>query len=156
MDFSQRPPTSSTSDFSDHSFHSRSKSSANVNSPKRLSMFSSRSRSNTTNVSSAPTRQLPAESLTYGEHSVSPAPHEEKSSENVARSLLVRGSRILRRQGSKLNVVATTLEEEDEFGKSAARFEVSKVFQRVPKLKKNESSKIPSSTALMFQADQHR
>uniref|UniRef100_A0A093V135 CRIB domain-containing protein n=1 Tax=Talaromyces marneffei PM1 TaxID=1077442 RepID=A0A093V135_TALMA len=30
--------------------------------------------------------------------------------------------------------------EEDEFGKSAARFEVSKVFQRVPKLKKNESN----------------
>ncbi|KAF3407679.1 hypothetical protein DPV78_000738 [Talaromyces pinophilus] len=140
MDFSQRPPTSSTSDFSEHSFHSRSKSSANVNSPKRLSMFSSRSRSNTTNVSSAPTRQLPAESLNYGEHPVSPVPHEEKTSENVARSLLVRGSRILRRQGSKLNVVATTLEEEDEFGKSAARFEVSKVFQRVPKLKKNESN----------------
>lgn len=79
---------------------------------------------------------------------MSPVPHEEKTAENVARSLLVRGSRILRRQGSKLNVVATTLEEEDEYGKSAARFEVSKVFQRVPKLKKNESSKISSSIAL--------
>ncbi|EED18458.1 conserved hypothetical protein [Talaromyces stipitatus ATCC 10500] len=134
---SQRPPTSSTSDFSDHSFHSRSKSSANINSPKRLSMFSSRSRSNTTNAP-APSRPLPAESLSYGEPSVSPVPHDEKH-DNVARSLLVRGSRILRRQGSKLNVVATTLEEEEEFGKSAARFEVPKVFQRVPKLKRNDS-----------------
>lgn len=79
---------------------------------------------------------------------MSPVPHEEKTSEKVAKSLLVRGSRILRRQGSKLNVVATTLEEEEEFGRSAARFEVSKVFQRAPKLKRNDSSKIPSSVVL--------
>jgi hypothetical protein len=137
---SQRPPTSSTSDFSEHSFHSRSKSSVNVNSPKRLSMFS-RTRSNTANVSS--TRQIPTESLTYGEQYTSPttATHDEKASEKVARSLLVRGSRILRRQVSKLNVIATTLEEEDDYGKSAGRFEVSKVFQRAPKLKKNDSSR---------------
>lgn len=141
---SQRPPTSSTSDFSEHSFHSRSKSSVNVNSPKRLSMFS-RTRSNTANVSS--TRQIPTESLAYDEQYTSPttSTHDEKASDKasdkVARSLLVRGSRMLRRQGSKLNVIATTLEEEDDYGKSAGRFEVSKVFQRAPKLKKNDSSR---------------
>lgn len=140
-DLSQRPPTSSTSDFSEHSFHSRSKSSAHVNSPKRLSMFSGRSRSNTANFTTAPTRPLPATSLNYGEPSVSPVPQDEKASENVARSLLVRGSRILRRQGSKLNVAAT-LEEEDEFGKGAAKFEVANLFHRVPKLKRNDSRKL--------------
>ncbi|OKL61939.1 hypothetical protein UA08_02647 [Talaromyces atroroseus] len=133
-DFSQRPPTSSTSEYSDHSFHSRSKSSAHVSSPKRLSMFS-RSRSNTTTITSASARQLPAVPLTYGEPSILSAVNDEKPSDNVARSLLVRGSRILRRQGSKLNVAAA-LEEEDEVGK---KFEVSNIFHRVPKLKKNDS-----------------
>jgi hypothetical protein len=103
-------------------------------------MFS-RSRSNTTNITSATHRQLPAVPLSYGEPSVLSAPaNDEKTSDNVARSLLVRGSRILRRQGSKLNVAAA-LEEEDEFGKNAARFEVSNIFNRVPKLKRNDSRK---------------
>lgn len=139
VDFAQRPPTSSTSDHSEHSFHSRSKSSAHITSPKRLSIFS-RARSNTANLTSTTNRQLPTVPLSYGEPSVYPMPTDEKASDNATRSLLVRGSRILRRQGSKLNVAAP-LEEEDELGKSAVRFEVSNLFHRTPKLKKNDSRK---------------
>ncbi|CRG88560.1 hypothetical protein PISL3812_05591 [Talaromyces islandicus] len=135
LEFRQRPPTSSTSDYSEHSFHVRSKSSANVlNSPKRLSMFGARTRSNTTTS----TTRSPASS-TSGETPM-PPPHDEKPapSDSVARSLLLRGSRILRRQGSKLNV-APTLDEEDEGAKAASKFEVANIFQRPQRMKRTDS-----------------
>ncbi|KAH8702614.1 hypothetical protein BGW36DRAFT_405365 [Talaromyces proteolyticus] len=135
FEFRQRPPTSSTSDHSEHSFHIRSKSSANVHSPKRLSVFG-RSRSNTTTSITSP-RRSPT-SPNSGEVPM-PLLHDEKPAptDSVARSLLVRGSRILRRQGSKLNV-APTLDEEDEAGKTS-KFEVSSIFQRNHRMKRSES-----------------
>jgi hypothetical protein len=118
----------------------RSKSSANVlNSPKRLSVFGARTRSNTTTS----TTRSPASS-TSGEAPMPPA-HEEKPapSDSVARSLLIRGSRILRRQGSKLNVVPT-LDEEDEGAKASSKFEVPNIFQRPQRMKRSGSRKLPA------------
>lgn len=112
----------------------RSKSSANaINSPKRLSVFGARTRSNTTSSSRSPA------SSTSGEGPL-PPPHDEKPApaDSVARSLLLRGSRILRRQGSKINIVPT-LDEEDEGAKPSSKFEVAHIFQRPQKMKRSDS-----------------
>lgn len=99
-------------------YHVRSRSTAHSHSPRRLSTFGGRSRSNTT-TSTASSRRSPASSMTSSDssslgqfHSVAARTRTEKH-ESVTKSLLSRGSRILRRQGSRF-AVSTTLDEEDE------------------------------------------
>ncbi|PWY70169.1 hypothetical protein BO70DRAFT_382305 [Aspergillus heteromorphus CBS 117.55] len=120
-----------------YSVHSRSRSTANAPSPKRLSVFSGRSRSNTTN-STTSSRRSPASSMTSTDAASLPL-HEDRAGsvsgvrherpESVTKSLLSRGSRILRRQGSKFHIVST-LDEEDEVEREKPRFEVSDIFGR--------------------------
>lgn len=102
------PPSPRSID--EHPAHIRSRSSATAHSqsPKRLSVFS-RSRSNTANSSmSTMDGSVPSE-----ERSGSSMGWRSEKPERNSRSFLARGSRILRRQGSKINVVAT-LDEEAE------------------------------------------
>ncbi|KAI9367396.1 hypothetical protein BJX61DRAFT_547525 [Aspergillus egyptiacus] len=123
-----RPITAtSNSDAADHSAHSRSRSTAHTQNPRRLSVFTSgRSRSNTTTSSMplvASSRRPPVSSMTSAETAPLPPAHEGRRGsaagvrherhESVTKSLLLRGSRILRRQGSKANIVATLNEEEE-------------------------------------------
>jgi hypothetical protein len=58
----------------------------------------------------------------------------------MAKSLFSRGSRILRRQGSKLNIAAT-LDEEDEVARDRSRFEVSEIFSRHHKTRQSDTRK---------------
>ncbi|KAL1959030.1 hypothetical protein VTO42DRAFT_3271 [Malbranchea cinnamomea] len=110
-----------------HRHHHRS----STHSPKRLSVFGSRSRSNTT-TSTTSSYKSPASSMTSAssshrssQESRGPASfvvsHEKH--ESRARSLFVRGSRILKRQGSKFSIAAnlTLEEEEDEMAKYKAK-----------------------------------
>jgi hypothetical protein len=64
--------------------------------------------------------------------------------ENVAKSLLSRGSRILRRQGSKFNIGAT-LDEEDEVGKVTQKLEVVDFFHR--KARQNDARESPEKSS---------
>ncbi|KAL4868503.1 hypothetical protein BDV12DRAFT_101768 [Aspergillus spectabilis] len=147
-----RPSTgASTSDSADYSVHMRSRSTAHAQSPKRLSVFSGRSRSNTTtsiSPSISSSRRSPASSMTSNETTPLPLAHEDRTAsaagvrqdrhESVTKSLLLRGSRILRRQGSKINI-AGTLEEEEESERDKSRFEVSEFFGRHPKTRPNDT-----------------
>lgn len=123
------PSTRSSSDPPEHAAHIRSRSTAHAHSPRRLSMFSGRSRSNTTTSSTSP-RPSPGSSMTSMDGSV-PSLDERPPSvlgtrpekpDRSSRSFLSRGSRILRRQGSKINIVAT-LDEEDEIDREKPRTE---------------------------------
>ncbi|PYI10068.1 hypothetical protein BO78DRAFT_306846 [Aspergillus sclerotiicarbonarius CBS 121057] len=58
--------------------------------------------------------------------------------ESVTKSLLSRGSRILRRQGSKFHIVST-LDEEDEVEREKPRFEVSEIFSRNSKSRQSDA-----------------
>ena len=62
--------------------------------------------------------------------------------ESVTKSLLSRGSRILRRQGSKFHIVST-LDEEDEMEREKPRFEVSEIFGRNSKSRQSDARKFP-------------
>ncbi|KAJ6021610.1 hypothetical protein N7540_007114 [Penicillium herquei] len=133
---SDPPSTRSSNDPPEPFAHIRSRSTAQVNahSPKRLSVFSGRSRSNTTNSTSS--RRSPGSSMTSMDGSVSSQDERTTSSlgmrersDRSSRSFLARGSRILRRQGSKINIVAT-LDEEDEFDREKPRTEKSDMFGR--------------------------
>ncbi|KAJ5320556.1 hypothetical protein N7508_000839 [Penicillium antarcticum] len=125
-DDSDRPSTRSSNEPPEYAAHIRSRSTAHVNSPKRLSVFSGRSRSNTTTSTSTTSRRSPGSSMT----SEGSMPEERTVSslgmradkDKPSRSLLARGSRILRRQGSKINIVAT-LDEEDEADREKPRAE---------------------------------
>ncbi|GLI76733.1 hypothetical protein PoHVEF18_005010 [Penicillium ochrochloron] len=127
---SDPPSTRSSNDPPEHASHIRSRSTALAQSPKRLSVFSGRSRSNTTTSTSS--RRSPGSSMTSIDSSVPSQDERAPSalgmrsdkSERSSRSLLARGSRILRRQGSKINIVAT-LDEEDEL-------------ERIPRAEKHE------------------
>ncbi|KAB8254034.1 hypothetical protein BDV32DRAFT_22000 [Aspergillus pseudonomiae] len=135
---SEQPNTRvSNNDVPDHSVHIRSRSTAHTQSPKRLSVFSGRSRSNTT-TSTTSSRRSPASSMTSMDAASLPSSQDERTSsagvrserqESMTKSLFSRGSRILRRQGSKFNIVAT-LDEEDEMEREKSRFEVSDLFSR--------------------------
>ncbi|KAF9883526.1 hypothetical protein FE257_003401 [Aspergillus nanangensis] len=139
----ERPPTgASTSDHPEHTVHMRSRSTAHAQSPKRLSVFSGRSRSNTTNSTTSSSRRSPASSMTSADAASLPSSnhsHEERSGsatgirperqESMTKSLFTRGSRILRRQGSKFNIVAT-VDEADEAEREKPRFEVADIFTR--------------------------
>ncbi|KAE8349797.1 hypothetical protein BDV28DRAFT_140446 [Aspergillus coremiiformis] len=128
----------SSNDTPDHSTHVRSRSTAHTQSPKRLSVFTGRSRSNTT-TSTTSSRRSPASSMTSLEAAPPPSSQDERTGsaagvrserqESMTKSLFSRGSRILRRQGSKFNIVAT-LDEEDEMEREKPRFEVSDLFNR--------------------------
>ncbi|OJJ89544.1 uncharacterized protein ASPGLDRAFT_41572 [Aspergillus glaucus CBS 516.65] len=127
--------------------HARSRSSAHVfpNSPKRRSVFSGRSRSNTTTTSSTTTssssRRSPASSMTSTDQAPSFPSHESsypagqfpplrtERQDSITKSLFSRGSRILRRQGSKFNISAT-LDEVDEGEREKPRFDVTDIFGR--------------------------
>ncbi|KAL3458010.1 hypothetical protein BJX64DRAFT_267490 [Aspergillus heterothallicus] len=146
----ERPSTgASGSDAAEYSAHMRSRSTAHAQSPKRLSVFSGRSRSNTTTSTSpsiSSSRRSPASSMTSAEMAPMPPAHEDRTTsaagvrhdrhESVTKSLLLRGSRILRRQGSKINMVAT-LDEEEEMERDKSRFEVSELFGRHHKTRSN-------------------
>ncbi|KAL4996248.1 hypothetical protein BDV10DRAFT_172764 [Aspergillus recurvatus] len=121
-----RPSTgASSSDAPDHSVHVRSRSTAHTQSPKRLSVFSGRSRSNTTTSTPSVTssRRSQASSMASNENAPLPFTHEDRTistagvrhdrHESATKSLFFRGSRILRRQGSKVNMVGPLNEEED-------------------------------------------
>ncbi|KAL4985642.1 hypothetical protein BDW68DRAFT_164614 [Aspergillus falconensis] len=121
-----RPSTgASSSDTPDYSVHTRSRSTAHTQSPKRLSVFSGRSRSNTTTSTPSVTssRCSQASSMTSNENAPVPFTHEDRTTstagvrhdrhESATKSLFLRGSRILRRQGSKVNMVGPLNEEED-------------------------------------------
>jgi hypothetical protein len=122
-DGSDRPSTNSSNEQPEHAAHIRSRSTAHTHSPKRLSVFSGRSRSNTTTSTSS--RLSPGSSMTSTDGSI---PDERTGSslgvrsdkDKSTRSFLARGSRILRRQGSKINIVAT-LDEEDEADREKPR-----------------------------------
>lgn len=128
---SDRPSTRASNDPPEHSVHVRSRSTAHAQSPKRLSVFSGRSRSNTT-TSTTSSRRSPASSMTSADAASLPSQEERTAPVASARnerhgsmtkSLLNRGSRILRRQGSKFNIAAT-VDEEDEVERDKSRFEV--------------------------------
>ncbi|KAJ5137027.1 hypothetical protein N7448_005581 [Penicillium atrosanguineum] len=117
---SDPPSTRSSNDAPDHMSHIRS---------QRLSVFSGRSRSNTTTSTSS--RRSPGSSMTSVDSSV-PSQDERTTSaigmrpeKDRSRSFLARGSRILRRQGSKINIVAT-LDEEDEIDREAQQPKMDK------------------------------
>ncbi|KAJ5927970.1 hypothetical protein N7466_006926 [Penicillium verhagenii] len=120
---SDPPSTRSSNDPPEPAVHIRSRSIAHPNphSPKRRSVFGGRSRSNTTTSTSS--RPSPGSSLTESSMDGSISSQDERTTsalgmradrpDRSSRSFLARGSRILRRQGSKINIVAT-LDEEDE------------------------------------------
>ncbi|KAL4917935.1 hypothetical protein BDW62DRAFT_73101 [Aspergillus aurantiobrunneus] len=144
---SDRPSTgASNSDIPDHSVHMRSRSTAHTQSPKRLSVFSGRSRSSTTASNSpsiASSRPSPGSSMASNDAPLSFA-HDDRTPsaagvrhdrhESVTKSLFLRGSRILRRQGSKVNIVGT-LEEQEEMERDKSRFD----FGRHHKTRPNDS-----------------
>lgn len=153
-----RPSTGASSggDQPEHAVHVRSRSTAHAQSPKRLSVFSGRSRSNTTNSTTTTTsssRRSPASSMTSADAaSLPPSQHsqEERSGsaagmrterqESMTKSLFTRGSRILRRQGSKFNIVAT-VDEAEEVEREKPRFEVTDIFTRHHKSRQSSTRK---------------
>ncbi|KAF7115051.1 hypothetical protein CNMCM5793_001087 [Aspergillus hiratsukae] len=150
-DLSDRPSTGASNDPPEYTAHIRSRSTAHAHNPKRLSVFSSRSRSNTTTSTSSSSRRSPASSMTSADAASSPYSYEDRAGssagfrpdrherhESVAKSLFSRGSRILRRQGSKLNIAAT-LDEEDEVAREKSRFEVSEIFSRHHKTRQSDA-----------------
>ena len=163
--------------YDEPSVHARSRSSAQIfpNSPKRRSVFSARSRSNTTtSTTSSSHHRSPASSLTSVDPAPSlpssvqdvpavpanadahvnanaPYPHPPPRTErqdSITKSLLYRGSRILRRQGSKFNIAATLdevdegeREREREREREKPRFDVTDLFGR-HRSRQSETSKL--------------
>lgn len=116
-EYNDRPSTRGSGDPPEQPVHVRSRSTAQAATPRRLSVFSGRSRSNTTNSTSSSRR--PPSSMISADGSAPHPPQDDRAttrperSESVTKSFFARGSRILRRQGSKFNISAT-LDEEDE------------------------------------------
>lgn len=161
QDFDRPSTGASSSDTPDHSVHMRSRSTAHTQSPKRLSVFSGRSRSNTTTSTSTSinsSRRSPSSSMTSNENALLPFTHEDRAvpaggarhdrHESVTKSLFLRGSRILRRQGSKVNMVGTP-EEEEEMEREKSRFD----FSRHHKTRSNDARKCPLSPQLRVSAE---
>ncbi|KAI9037357.1 uncharacterized protein KD926_000564 [Aspergillus affinis] len=124
-----RPSTRGSNDPPEHSAHVRSRSTAHAQSPKRLSVFSGRSRSNTT-TSTTSSRPSPASSMTSADAASLPSQEDRTAPVagvrterhgSMTKSLFNRGSRILRRQGSKFNIAAT-VDEEEEVEREKSRF----------------------------------
>ncbi|PYI22149.1 hypothetical protein BO99DRAFT_31446 [Aspergillus violaceofuscus CBS 115571] len=141
-----RPPSNGSPE--QYPVHIRSRSTAHAQSPKRLSVLGGRSRSNTTTSTSS--RRSPGSSITSveapslpsyedrGDRAGSSAGFRYDRSESVTKSLLSRGSRILRRRGSKFHIVST-LDEEDEVDREKPRFEVSDLFSRHHKPRQSDA-----------------
>ena len=137
---------------SDNSLQSRPR--ANTENPKRLSVFGGRSRSNTA-TSATSSYQSPATSMTStdissrrssqdGRVPLNPAIPFHERPDSVAKSLLSRGSRILRRQGSKFSLASSlTLDEDEENERERYKVEVAELFQRGQKAR--SKSNTPSS-----------
>lgn len=140
-----RPSTRSSNDPPGHPVHARSRSTAYAPSPRRLSVFSGRSRSNTT-TSTASSFRSPASSMTsidtmaMQDDRTAAAGMRPDRPESVTKSLFSRGSRILRRQGSKFSISAT-LDEEDESERENSRFEMPEVFSRNTKSRQGSRCK---------------
>lgn len=145
-------------DHPEHAAHFRSKSSTQTNaSSRRRSVFRGRSRSNTahsaltstyipntaTTTTTPPIIPViplsPATTSSSTESSFMDLSHNDRSSsslgssfsdrpEKSAKSLLSRGSRLLRKQTSKFNMVATVSEEDETYAKTVDffRFQRSK------------------------------
>ncbi|OAX83536.1 hypothetical protein ACJ72_02095 [Emergomyces africanus] len=105
------------------------RSRTSTHSPIRLSVFGGRSRSNTA-TSSSSSYKSPASSMTSADtgsrrssqdgRTPSNSTASSEKEDSVSKSLLSRGSRILRRKGSKFSISSTlTLDEEDEMAKGA-------------------------------------
>ncbi|OJD17344.1 hypothetical protein ACJ73_08807 [Blastomyces percursus] len=122
------PPMSSTSTFPESPAVGSSRSS--TRSPIRLSVFGARSRSNTATSSSSSYRS-PASSMTSGDTASGRSSQDGRTPSSstslvseketsTAKSFLSRGSRILRRKGSKFSISSTlTLDEEDEMARGS-------------------------------------
>ncbi|EEP79306.1 predicted protein [Uncinocarpus reesii 1704] len=100
-----------------------------THSPKRFSVFRNRSRSNTA-TSTSSSYQSPASSMTSIDASSRRSSQDGRSlssffspaeKESLTKSLLSRGSRILKRQGSKASLVSLVLEQEEEMVKVRSR-----------------------------------
>ncbi|GAD97943.1 conserved hypothetical protein [Paecilomyces variotii No. 5] len=148
-DQEQRPTTMASNDHFEPSWHARSRSIAQSQSPRRLSVFSGRSRSNTTTsttTSLMSNRQSPASSMTSLDASSLRSQEERSGStaglekESTSKSFFSRGSRIIRRQGSKFSISAT-LDEADEPEKEK---EKEKEKQRVSELFSRKSRRSES------------
>ncbi|KAK2749858.1 hypothetical protein FQN57_005273 [Myotisia sp. PD_48] len=122
----EQPPMSSSMTLPDSP--SRFRNRTRTESPKRLSVFGLRSRSNT-GTSSSSSYNSPASSLTSAEPSSQRSSQDDRNlssfmnfqdkEESLAKSLFSRGSRMLRRQGSKFSLSASlTLEEEEEMARN--------------------------------------
>lgn len=148
------------SDYPEHISHSRSRSNAQPTNPKRRSVFSGRSRSNTSLSSSTSTMPypLPLSPTSSAESSFMDLSHNDRSTsslgssssdkpEKSAKSFLSRGSRILRRQGSKFNIVAT-VSEEDEIHKLPQKSEVIDFF-RSQRSKQTDASEYPHGSKIL-------
>ncbi|KAJ5474854.1 hypothetical protein N7475_004420 [Penicillium sp. IBT 31633x] len=109
-DGSDRPSTTSSNEQPEHAAHIRSRSIAHSHSPKRLSVFSGRSRSNTTTSTSS--RQSPGSSMTS----------TDGSSVSEERTISALGIRSDKHDRPKINIVAT-LDEEDEADREKPRSE---------------------------------
>jgi hypothetical protein len=151
----QTPSTGVGGDHPEYTSHSRSRSNAQPNNPKRRSVFNGRARSNTATSSSTSTMPypIPLSPTSSAESSFMDLSHNDRSSsslgssssdrpEKSAKSFLTRGSRILRRQGSKFNVVATVTEE-DETHKLPQKSDVIDFF-RSQRSKQTDASEYPS------------
>lgn len=142
-----RPSTRGSNDSPDHPVHARSRSTAYAPSPRRLSVFSGRSRSNTT-TSTASSFRSPAsssmtsvDSLPVPDDRTPPAPTARpERPESVTKSFFARGSRILRRQGSKFSISAT-LDEEDESERDKSAVDPPEFFSRSHKSRQNSRCK---------------
>ena len=122
-------PTPTTGSSDENSSQGRPR--VNTDGPKRLSIFGGKSRNNT--ITSTASYQSSFSSITYVEQPdgrlVSSLGLERP--ESVAKSLIHRGSRILKRQNSKFSLASTlALEEEQDVEKTKYRFEVVELFQR--------------------------
>jgi hypothetical protein len=115
--------------------------------PKRLSVFGGRSRSNT--VASTSSYQSPASSLISVEQLSGRSSQDDRSmsslgmerTESVAKSLMHRGSRMLRRQNSKFSIASSlTLDEEGDGEREKYKFEVSELFQKGSKARSRSNS----------------
>ena len=119
---------------SEHSAHSRSRSTAFTPAPRRHSIFSGRSRSNTTTS----TTSLGGPSQ---DDRTAPTPvMRSERPESTTKSFFSRGSRILRRQGSKFSISAT-LDEEDETERDKSMSDVPEFFGRRHKSRQGSSCK---------------
>ncbi|WEW56490.1 hypothetical protein PRK78_001935 [Emydomyces testavorans] len=124
--YRQFPPMSSSSTLSDISAAIRLRS--RTQSPKRRSVFRNRSRSNTSNSTSS--YQSPASSMTSIDGSSRRSSQDGRAlssfflpeKESLAKSLFSRGSRILKRQGSKASLVAhSSFDQEEEMVRDRSR-----------------------------------